>query len=339
MAITAALIGGAATLGAAGLSAMGRSGATPAQDTSWMQLQSDRDQLTAQMQQQALANRRAVAGTTDSFGTSVQYDPATNTWRTVYGQLPQQTETAADQASILKNTTDIMQQELANRDAIRRAQLAGPAADTAIRELTNTSPMSREALTGLLTQQAVTAQREAYDPLRADTLRSIARTGSAGGPVLAQLGRTEADSLRKSLIDAQLAGLQGADSINQTRQGNALSLAGGTSSLATPNLGQTQVQPSSIANTMGQVVAQRAGNAAYTTPKGYTQPGQLDAAYGNIGKTVGDPNFGVNQAISGLKDVSTFFGKGGGGQDLIKQIGGWFGGSNTNGPQIDPANG
>lgn len=336
MAITAALIGGGAALASAGIGAMARSGSGGGgADMSLAQLQSAKDQLVAQQVQQALANQRAIAGTSDSFGTKVSYDPYTNTWNTDYGPLPQATETAAQQASILKNTTDLMQQELANRDAIRRAQLAGPAADAAIREISNYSPVSREALTGLLTQQGITAAREAYDPLRADTLRSIARTGSAGGPVLAQLGKSEADNLRKTLVDAQLAGLQGADSINQQRQGQALSLAGGTSSLATPNLGQTSVQPSTIAQTMGNAVASRAQSAAYGTPRGNTGPGQLDAAYANLLKNQRDPNFGVNQAVSGLKDLSTFFGPGGQGKDLLSSL---FGGGNTYGGANDLAN-
>jgi hypothetical protein len=320
MALIAALIGGAATLGAAGMGMARSGGGGGAADTSAAQLQAARDQLVAQQVQQALANRRAVSGSTDSFGNQVSYDPYSNQWITQYGKLPQEAETASMQAGILKNTTDLMQQELATRDSIRRAQLAGPAADAAIREISNYSPMSREALTGLLTQQGVTAARESYDPLRADTLRSIARTGSAGGPVLAQLGKSEADNLRKTLMDAQLQGLSGADSINQQRQGQALSLAGGTSSLATPNLGQTSVQPSTIASTMGQLVAQRANMAGYGTPKGNTQPGQLDAAYANLLKNQSDPNFGLNQAQTGLKMLGSFFGQGGQGQDLIKGL-------------------
>jgi hypothetical protein len=320
MALTAALIGGAASLGAAGIGALGRSGANPAGQMSAEQVQAAKDQLVAQQVQQALVNKRAVAGSSDSMGNTVGYDPYTNTWSTQLGKLPQGVETAADQASIQKNTTDLMQQELANRDSIRRAQLAAPSADAAIREISNYSPMSREALTGLITQQGITAAREAYDPLRADTLRSIARTGSAGGPVLAQLGKSEADNLRKTLIDAQLAGLTGADSINQQRQGQALSLAGGTSSLATPNLGQTQVQPSTMAQTMGQAVSQRAAQAAYGTPRGDPSTTGLNAAYSNAIKTQSDPNFGLNQAVSGLKDLGTFFGKGGGGQSVAEGI-------------------
>jgi hypothetical protein len=328
MALTAALIGGAASLGAAGIGALGRSGANPAGEMSAQQLQAARDQLVAQQVQQALVNKRAVAGSSDSMGNTVVYDPYTNTWNTQLGPIPQATEVAANQASVLKNTTDLMQQELANRDSIRRAQLAGPAADAAIREISNYSPMSREALTGLLTQQGITAAREAYDPLRADTLRSIARTGSAGGPVLAQLGKSEADNLRKTLTDAAIQGMTGADSINQQRQGQALSLAGGTSSLATPNLGQTQVQPSTQAQAMGQAVSQRAAQAAYGTPRGDPNTTGLNAAYSNAIKTQSDPNFGLNQAVSGLKDLGTFFTKSPQAADLSATVHDWV----TGGP-------
>jgi hypothetical protein len=99
-----------------------------------------------------------------------------------------------------------------------------------------------------------------------------------------------------------------------------LSLAGGTSSLATPNLGQTQVQPSTAAQAMGQAVSQRAAQAAYGTPRGDPSTTGLNAAYSNAIKTQSDPNFGLNQAVSGLKDLGTFFGKGGGGQSVAEGI-------------------
>jgi len=336
MAITAAIIAGGAALGAAGIGALGRSQGGGTQiDTSLAQLKANQDALTAQMVQQALANRRAVAGTSDSLGSSVHYDPYTNTWVSALGELPQRAETAAMQAGVTKNTTDLMQQEAANRDAIRRAALAGPSADAAIRQISNYTPISREALTGLLTQQGITAARESYDPLRSDTLRSVARTGTAAGPVLAQLGRSEADNLRKTLIDAQIQGMSGADAINQQRQGQALSLAGGTSSLATPNLGQTSVQPSTIAQAMGQAVSNRAYAGTLGTNQGYTRPGQLDASYSNLINSLSkqDPNFALNQAQTGLKELGSIFNKGGVGYDALKQI---FGGGS--GSSYDPTN-
>jgi hypothetical protein len=71
MALTAALIGGAASLGAAGIGALGRSGANPQGQVSAEQLQSAKDQLVAQQVQQALVNKRAIAGSSDSMGNTV----------------------------------------------------------------------------------------------------------------------------------------------------------------------------------------------------------------------------------------------------------------------------
>jgi hypothetical protein len=145
---------------------------------------------------------------------------------------------------------------------------------------------------------------------------------------LAQLGKSEADNLRKTLIDAQLAGLTGADSINQQRQGQALSLAGGTSSLATPNLGQTQVQPSTAAQAMGQAVSQRAAQAALGTPRGNPDTTGLNSAYSNAIKTQSNPNFGLDQAVSGLRDLGSFFTKSPQGTDLAATVHDWV----TGGP-------
>lgn len=339
MALTAALIGGAATLGAAGLGAIGRSqGGGGAQGVSLEELQFNKDQLAQQLQQQALANRRAVAGTQDSFGTTVRYDPATNTWITDEGALPKAADTSALQAGITRNTTDLQQQELVNLMAMRRAGQAGPLADAAIRELSAFRPMSQDELAGLLTQQSTDAARAAYDPLRSDVLRSVARTGSAAGPVLAQLGRSEADNLRTALRENLISAMTQTNQINQQRRQGLENAATNASALATPNIGQTQInQPNTPAlSTLGQ---QRALYAAGNTPKGNPDVGGVNTAYSALGKTSAtDPNFGLNQAQTGLKELGSFFGKGGQGTDILKGLFGSGGGSsssNTNLPQLD----
>lgn len=325
MAITAALIGGAAALGSAGIGAMSRSGGGGGQQgISQEELNFNKQQLAAQMQQQALANQRAIAGTQDAFGTTVHYDPATNTWVTDEGPLPKAGDTAAIQSAITRNTTDLQQQELVNALAMRRAGLAAPAADAALRDLQSFRPMRQDELAGLLTQQSTDAARATYDPLRADTLRAVARTGTAAGPVLAQLGKSEADSLRQSLRENLISAMTTTDQINQQRRAGLENAAANTNALATPSIGQVGLA-NPATSTLGQLGAQRAAYAAGSTPRGSPNTTGTDAAYANLLKNQPDPNFGVNQAVSGLKDISTFANSGTG-RDLITRASDWISG-------------
>ena len=323
MALIAALIGGAASLGAAGIGAMSRGGGGGGQQgVSQDELNFNKQQLAAQMQQQALANQRAVAGTRDSFGTTVKYDPYTNTWTTDEGPLPQASDTAAQQSAITRNTTDLQQQELVNALAMRRAGLAAPAADAALRDLQSFRPMRQDELAGLLTQQSTDAARAAYDPLRADTLRAVARTGSAAGPVLAQLGKSEADNLRQSLRENLITAMTQTEGINQQRRAGLENAAANTNALATPSIGQVGLANPATAQ-LGQLGAQRAAYAAGSTPRGSPNTTGTDAAYAALRGSQGDPNFGVNQAVSGLKSLGTFMGSNQG-TKLVQGIGDLF---------------
>src|SRR4051812_13693297 len=82
---------------------------------------------------QALINQRSIAGTEDSAGTTMRYDPATNQWISTLGALPQAAQTAADQAAISRNTTDVRGAQFANQGAAERASRAEPLADSARR--------------------------------------------------------------------------------------------------------------------------------------------------------------------------------------------------------------
>lgn len=327
MAITAALIAGGASLAAAGIGAATRGGGGGGGGTTGIsqdELNFNKQQLAAQMQQQALANQRAVAGTQDTFGTTVKYDPYTNTWTTDEGALPKASDTAAMQSAITRNTTDLQQQELVNALAMRRAGLAAPAADAALRDLQSFRPMRQDELAGLLTQQSTDAARATYDPLRADTLRAVARTGSAAGPVLAQLGKSEAENLRQSLRENLISAMTTTDQINQQRRAGLENAAANTNALATPSIGQVGLANPATA-TLGQLGAQRAAYAAGSTPRGSPSTSGTDAAYANLLKNQPDPNFGTNQLVSGLKDLGTFAGSGTG-QKTIGAISDWISG-------------
>jgi hypothetical protein len=308
-------------------------------DLGQQQLNLARNNMYNQALVQALVNQRAVAGSSDAFGSSMRYDPATNTWVSDLGPLPKAADTAAMQAGITRNTTDVQNQELANREALRRAAMAAPAADTAQRELQQFRPMQSGDLAGLLQQRATTAANETFRPLVSDTLRAFARTGTAAGPVLGQIGRVQADNLRKSLIDSQISAMTGVEGINAQRRQGLETTAANTANLANPNLQAGGVVSSSNNNALATALASRANAAGYTTAAGATGPnnalrGTMDATTGAIGN-LPDPNFSLNQGLTGLKDIGTMFGKGGQGQDIIKGVQNWFGGSSNSGNSGD----
>src|SRR5580765_1356241 len=230
------------------------------------QLRDARDNQAYQRMVAQMVNQRAVAGQSDSFGSSMEYDPGSNTWISKLGALPQAAQTAAEQAGISRNTTDMRQAQLANAIAARRATEAGPAADSARRALEAFRPMQSGELTGLLQQQATNAARETFDPLRQDTLRSFARSGSGVGDVLAKLGKSESSNLRDSLIDAQIKGMTGVDSINQGRRQGLEQSAANTATLANPQFQYPGLSPRT--DDMAKTVAARAAAGATAPAQG-----------------------------------------------------------------------
>ena len=273
---------------------------------------------------EALINQRSTAGQTDAFGSSMQYDPATNQWTSTLGQLPKDAQTAAMQASIERNTTDMRQQQLANQDAARRAAVAAPGADAAIRNVGSFRPMGQDQLIGLLQQQATNAQNATYRPLIQDTLRSMQRSGTAAGSSLDQIGRGAASNLRDSLIDAQIKGMTGTDQINQSRRQGLETSAANQSALANPNFQYTNISPSGVDNTMSQLMAQRAQGSAIAPAYGMgalntATKDSTDAAK-QAGGAVPDPNAGTNNLLSAGNQLATATGPGGAFTNLANQI-------------------
>jgi hypothetical protein len=267
-----------------------------------------------------LINQRSVAGSTDSAGTTVKYDPATNQWVSELGALPQQVQTSADQAAVSRNTTDLKQAQAANAQAAIRAARGEGYADSSRRALENFRPTSGSEMSALLGEQATRASNATYTPLINDTLRSFARTGTSAGPVLAELGKSSASNLRDSLIDARLKGISGADSSNQSRRSDLASAAQSGASLATPGFGYSQISPSTYASTMSSLLGQRANTAsvapAYGASGVNSAEKDVQGAYGHATSNVADPNFSTNQLQRGLTDLSTATGKGGSVQQL-----------------------
>lgn len=264
---------------------------------------------------QALINRRSVAGSVDEAGTSMRYDPATNQWVSQLGKLPGQVQTASDQASVSRNTTDLRQAQAANEQAAIRASRGEGYADTARRELESFRPRGHDEMVGLLGEQATRASNNTFRPLVADTLRSFARTGTSAGPVLAEIGRSSAGNLRDSLMEAQIKGMSSADQMNEGRRQSLTGAAQAGGALATPGFGYSQLNPSSYASTMANLLGQRAHTATVAPAYGISGMGTaakgVQDAYGTAAKAVPDPNFSTAQSKSALDSLSTAAGKGG----------------------------
>ena len=303
-----------------------RSQAAPQQNQAlqFQALQDARDNQANQALVQALINRRSVAGTTDPWGGGTQYDPYTNTWINTQGALPEAANRAAMQAAISRNTTDLRQAQFANEQEALRASRAAPTADAAQRELASFRPMGSDQLVGLLTNQATLAANNTFNPLVADTLRQFARTGTAAGPVLGQIGKDAATNLRQSLIDAQIKGMTSVDQINQGRRQALEGTAANTATLARPSFQYSGINPSGVDTSMAQAVGQRAAAAgqapAYGMAGANTASKQVSDAYKTAGANLADPNFNLDNTRSMLGGIKTALSPGGDVNTLLKSI-------------------
>jgi len=293
MAITAALIaGGLTAAGGIASSAIqaGSRGAGQRTDLYDQQLADARQNAINAAIQNAQIGKLGRAGFSDSQGSSLVYDPATNQWVQQLGPGPQAAQTAADQASILRNTTDVRQAQGANARADINAARAQPLIDAARRRYEQFQPMTGDELTSLLTERAATANTEAYRPIIQDTLRQFTRSGTAAGDVMSRIGRESAASLQKGMIDARLQGITGADNINNTRrQGLAGDL---TTAMAagTPQFQYPGIAPRTDNKDMLAALTSRANNAGVTAAYGLNataaaNKGQADAV-GNLAGSI-----------------------------------------------------
>ena len=272
MAGTAAIIGAVGSVIGAGTSlysAMNKNttGSTLSDVISLKALQDAENQQAYTNAQTALADTLAKAGYSDSYGSTVQYNPATNTWETKLGKLPEQESTAAAQSAISRNTTDVRQAQYANEQAMRRASENDPLVSAARIAYQSFQPRTVDELAGLLQTSAVNAENDTNRPIISDTLRSFARTGTAAGPVLSNLEQTNAKSIRDTIIDARIKALENNASINATNQGNLLKNYTSLMSASTPNAGSFNYPTLSTTdpNTALQNIATGSQQKAQTT--------------------------------------------------------------------------
>jgi len=304
----ASLIGTTVGVGStiAGTMNRGNGTAQHGQDIALAQLQDARNNDQYQKALSTLITQRSVAGAQDEYGSGMEYDPATNTWRSRLGAQPKAVQDSADLAAISRNTTDLRQAQAANQQAAQRATDAGPVADTALRNLRDNRDMSSSTLAGLLQQRATDAARATFDPLTADTLRSYQRTGTAAAPVMAALGKQQFESLRDTLANSQIQAMTNVDEINAGRRRSLESSAVNTGGLATPQFQYPGITPSGNRDALANAVAARAQQggvgAAYGMGGVNTAAGQTQGAYKNLIGSLAAPS---NSLQTAGKEIGT----------------------------------
>ena len=316
MAVTAALIAGGATLAGAGINAAtsAASGRGAAQATSYdaaALAKAQNDAIQARINA-AYTTKLGLAGYTDSQGNSYSYDPGTNSWVSTLGPQATQVQNAADQASIARNTTDLRQAQGANARADINASRAQPLIDAAQRRLAAFRPISGSDLGSLLGETAANANTTAYRPLIQDTLRTFARTGTAAGPVLADIGRRSSADLRQSMIDAQVQGMTQAGNINnQNRSGLATDLSSAITA-GTPQFQYPGIVPSTNTKDMLTALQNRAGTAAYSSALGNASVTQANQQGLDASKTLASSIPLTNPTLLGMgqagKSITDYLG-------------------------------
>jgi len=326
MVATAAAIAGMIGTGVSvGTSLFGGKGTNQRTDIMEQQLADARQaQLAAQIAG-AQTSRLGRAGYSDSMGGGYEYDPATNTWTTKLGPEAQAAQSAADRASIERHTTDMRQAQGANARADRNAVAAQQMIDAARRRFGDFRPMDAEGLTADLTSRAVDANNQAYTPARQDLLRTITRTGSGGGDLLARQGEAQAGDLRKAMLDARIQALGSVDQINNSRrQGLASDLQTATAA-GTPNFQYTNITPRTDNKDMLAALTTRANSAGYTSALGQqgvqgANKQAQDAATGYAGSIPKDPSW-LSNLYSGSQQITNMFKD----KDFTNTVGSWFG--------------
>lgn len=288
-------------------------------------LQNAQNQEQYQHMLDTIAMQRGVAGSTDTRGDQLTYDPSTNSWSSTLSPGGQQIQSAADSAAFGRNTTDVRTAQDANQQAMLDAIQARGAAGTALNKLNAFKPMSEGGLEGALQETATTANRQAQAPVIADTLRQFARTGTAAGPVLTNMMRDNATTLRQTMLGDQIDAMKNVGSINAQNQGNLLSTYQGLNNAAKPALNYAPINPTGPNDALLQEMSSRASGAAQpASMAGYSlgmstnannsaadaaarNPGQSNAGTSLLGigdqvKSLFDPNGAVLKAIGMLNN-------------------------------------
>lgn len=111
----------------------------------------------------------------------------------------------------------------ANRDeALQATQNAGVARDRQLaQKYADPTMVSREGISGLLAQRAVSGLNRGYDEESANINRQMARTGTSAAPILAALAERRSEAYKNALMDAEIQGTTLSENINNNRTSTA----------------------------------------------------------------------------------------------------------------------
>src|SRR5262252_3180065 len=215
-----------------------------------------------------MAMNQAQAGFTDAQGSTVTYDPATNTWKTTLGPQAQAQQSASTAADIARNTTDARRAQQANEQALIAAAAARPGAEAARMRAEQYQPIQARDLAGLLETRAATASGDQQRAALQDILRQYARTGTSAAPVITQMQSQRARDLQDSIIQSRIAAMTGTDQINAQRQQALNADAAAKGALTTPNLQYAGITGSNPNAALAALTADRARNATIAAAYG-----------------------------------------------------------------------
>lgn len=318
---------------------------TPEDNSALYQRQLEANNLqNSQNQQQyahmlnAEAMKRAAAGSVDAQGNSIRYDPGSNTWISALGAEPTRQQAGVDSANYLHNQVTVPQAIQNNAASSIQASLARRGMSGALNDLNNAPKTNVDSLEGALQGVSTRANQVSQQPIIADTLRQFARTGTAAGPVLAQLERANSDTLSQEMSRNKIDAMKGAADIDASRR-QALSVPIQTLQQAgTPFQQDTSASytPGPAAGIAAQVNGRAIGSAAPATSgsaySAYGTAANTQATQGATNVQGNDPNQGYLSAIE--KNIGTIAKdpamKGTGGS-MANSIGNWINGTQDTG--------
>lgn len=208
---------------------------------------------------------QSQAPMTDARGNSVEYDPATHTWKTKVSGKDQTLQNAADKESLLRETADqdYRRRSLADNDAMRQDERSS-AKGALDRYNAPEGSNSLESLTGLLTQRALSGLNRGYDDAQDRVTTQGVRSGTSVAPQLAEMASRRAEDFSKSSLDAAIAAIGTHDQLknsnNQRNIGDYLQLAN-----SSKGIDDGSFAPTNTLDKITQLLAQRSQGVAGST--------------------------------------------------------------------------
>ena len=254
----------------------------------------------------------------DAQGNTISYDPGSHTWRASLSPTAQALQGAAQNEEYRRNTTDadmIRSQLVSN---YRRTQSASNVAEALLRQLQLPDQYTRQGVTGVLDNAALTGIDRSFDLSEANALAQNSREGNStsSGPLLAEMARARSDRVSQAMAQDASQGLQLAPQLNTQAKQAIIDRLGSAVSMATaPNPTQPAVNDS-VGSQVSSELASRAGGvngAGYTagmlTQGATSGVNQATATAGSGSLTASaQPNYGqalgIRGAVSGVGSLA-----------------------------------